>query len=217
MSLSLAVVTHTCRAWGRDIRPCLESVKAALPDKAQHVVIALGEDNDAFIKARYEALALAEVVAFVDDDDTVEPDALRLGLAALAQSGAGVAFTNEVKTFADGSEIRHHKAGCTYEMATDSQGIIHHLALIRTAAVSGLSFGLASRYGVDSEWVMKTEAALLHGAVHVPMFGYRWTQHAHQHHCLSDQVEKRTHSREKISAAMRLWGGNRGVIPVYGG
>jgi len=216
MSLGLTVITHTCETWGRDINPCLKSVELALPPNAKHTVIGLEDDQDEFLKARFDALNLDDVIVFVDDDDTISVDSLFLCLSALENSGAGVAFTNEVRVFPSGSEIRHYKAGCTYEMICQTQGIIHHIAAIRTNAVSNRAFDLVNRVGVDAEWAIKTDAALGHGAIHVPIFGYFWNQHEGQHHKLNTVSQKQFQARDSMTKEMQGWiAKHRGVMPIY--
>jgi hypothetical protein len=56
----------------------------------------------------------------------------------------------------------------------------HHLAVFRRDVVPDEVFGVAKREGIGLDWLMRASAAMLGGAVHVPMVGYHWRRHGTQ-------------------------------------
>jgi hypothetical protein len=177
---SLTVVTHTCGVWNRDLTRCLASVNEALPKNAKHLVIELDARYENFQEARFEAIKLDEFIVFVDDDDYISKDSLQLCLQALEDTGAGLAFTDEVLVGIDGREQHHNCGSINYDMIRCSPQVIHHMAMMRTSAMSSRSIELARKYKCGIEWIMKADAASK-GAIHVPIDGYFWVQHLNQH------------------------------------
>src|ERR1035437_6197625 len=139
----LTVVTHTCKKWNRDLTQCLTSVDEALPKNAKHLIIELDASYENFQEARFEVLQLDEIIVFVDDDDYISKDSLNLCLQALEETGAGLAFTDEVLVGIDGREQHHNCRSVNYDMIHYSPQVIHHMAMMRTAAVSSRSIELA--------------------------------------------------------------------------
>ena len=209
--MTVAVVTHTHEHWQRDMTRCVNSVDAALPDGCEHIVIGLDTDYDGFIEARYAALKLADIIIFVDDDDYISPESIRLCLAALAATDAGLAYTRESLVFSDGNQL--NSAVCThYEAISRSPSAIHHMAAIQSSAVTERSIILAREYGCGIEWIMKAEAALTQGAIHIPHTGYYYVQHQGQvSHAVSERFAK---AIKPISDELRSWRGRTGSIPV---
>lgn len=95
MTLSLAVVTHTCKEFKRDISMCVESVDKALPSGAKHYVIESPNNPAKFTKLRFDSLGLADIVIFVDDDDYIPVDSLKLCMSAMKSYDVGIAYTQE--------------------------------------------------------------------------------------------------------------------------
>jgi glycosyltransferase involved in cell wall biosynthesis len=216
MRLGMTVVTHTCPKWGRDISRCVNSVNAALPANAKHVVLEIGDDPADFIEQRYRALSFDDVIVFVDDDDYISQDSLSLCLDALEESGAGIAFTSEIIVHPGGIETHRHRDNIQYDLISQSPIVIHHMTAIRSSAVSDRSINLARKHAVGTEWIMKSEAALFHGAIHVPTLGYYWCHHDNQYHKSYEINIKYIEKRELISNEIKKWGGfHHGVIPTY--
>lgn len=219
MSLSLTVVTHTDPRRARDLGPCLASVQAALTPACRHVVIPLAaETEDAFFAARYAALQLGEVVAFVDDDDTISPDALRLCLEALADNTLGVAFTDCMIVCTDG--VARRAPPCRdYQAICRSPSALHHLAAIRTAYVSDRCLRLARQYQCGIEWLMKAEAALSQGAVRIPHIGYYYVNHPQQQQRTGNPAIRQRYSEaiKPLGEVLAGWARWQGEIGVYGG
>lgn len=209
--MKLTVVTHTNVRYARDISRCVASVKAALTPECSHVVIELDVDYDGFVEARYKALKLGEAIAFVDDDDYITPDALRLCLQALNQGDPGLVFTKELSHFPDKSTSLGLQCP-DYRTISSSPSAIHHLAAIRTEAVTDRSLDLAKKHGCGIEWVMKAEAAIFHGAVHIPKIGYHYVRHPGQTTC--QVVDLHRKGIKPIAEELRAWRGHTGLIPI---
>lgn len=209
--MTLTVVTHTRFDRLELLEKCKASVAAALPPGANHVVIPC---YDNWAQARLDAMQLDQFVAFVDDDDTVHPLALKYCLDAIQQHNAGVACTNEATVRLDGSIIHEHKRVKMYGGIPVSPRTIHHLCLIRTERVDPRALDLHDKYGMGADWFIKASAALRGGAIHVPMIGYYWTQH-------DDTMTTRrgTAFNEHIGAMANdiqaLWPFQGGRIPTY--
>jgi len=214
---NLTVVTHTMTSWGRDISKCVESVRAALPPGANHMVIDLDTYAGDFNHARYDALSLNEYVAFVDDDDYISPESLTLCLEAITNAHAGIAFTDEVVVLADG---RNHVNSGTinYNKISISPHSIHHLSLIRSSAVSKDALDIAVEFGSGIEWLIKSSAAMNGGAIHVPIAGYYWIQHDGQYHRTPAVQQQYKDNIRRIGNKIREWQSDKnrnGIIPTY--
>lgn len=212
--MGLTVVTHTMKSWGRDISKCIESVEKAMPAGGKHVIIDLDECPQDYQKARYKALELDEFVAFVDDDDYISEESLELCLKAIRETHAGISFTNEVMVNIDGSTTRNCRS-VNYNMLPLHPQIIHHLTMLRTSAVSTKPIELALKHNCGIEWMMKADAALSQGAIHVPMDGYYWVQHAKQWHKNPDWQNNFIRNIRTLGNEIRTWSDKTGAIPVW--
>lgn len=172
----ISIVTHTQgkSPWAR---ACIESVALALPENAIHQVIEMKRD---YTRERWEALQSADYVGFVDDDDLVEPSAIAACMRALDKTGAGVAFTTQQVIDAAGRPLGLTRpAAVTIDIAMHPQSL-HHFALIRRNALDDSALRAALEIGIGIDWLCTANAALKHGAVHVPAVGYRWRMYPTQ-------------------------------------
>lgn len=209
--MSLTVVTHTRGDRMEMLNRCKASVAAALPPGGKHVIVPCYHD---WAEARLAAMKLDEFVAFVDDDDTVHPDALRHCLAAIQEHNAGVACTNEATVRLDGSIIHEHRKVKVYPAVLLSPRTLHHLCLIRTECVGEQALEIHHKYGMGVDWFIKAGAAFTGGAVHVPMTGYYWTQHP------NTMTGRRGTAFHSLIGKMAIdiqetWTPRYGLIPVY--
>ena len=216
MSLGLTVVTHTTNRRRSDINRCTESIKNALPINAKHVIIECNECFDTFLFCRYNALKLDDVVIFVDDDDYISKDSLRLCMDALNANDVGIAFTYEIKVMTNGNHWRNtppinHSEICNHPET------IHHMVAYRTKYISERSLNLALKYGVGIEWTMSVCAALSAGAIFVPVDGYYWVQHNAQFHKDPNIQEKFKNSLLQMSEEMKSWIKIDSAIPHWKG
>lgn len=171
----LKVITHTRFARPDLLKRCEQSVKEALPPGAEHLIIECWRD---WAEARLLAATSHELVAFVDDDDEIHKDSLRLCLEAL-QSGLGAACTDEVSVDSTGAE-RKSTYLKTYEGVAKHPRAVHHLCVFRGHLVDPYALELHHKFGVGVDWFIKASVVLQHGCVHIPIDGYRWHQHSGQ-------------------------------------
>lgn len=172
MSLVVHTLTRNLRPdW---LREACQSVADNLPADAQHFVIHCDGD---FAAKRWEALHLGEFVAAVDDDDRVVGDGLKLCVRALNMTGAGIAFTYEGQINDAGDQIEvQHGPKALMDVAMHPRSL-HHLAVIRRAALDDKLYDYACEFGVGIDWLTKAWCALKYGAVQVPVVGYEWRRH----------------------------------------
>lgn len=213
--MSLTVITHTCKSWNRDITKCLDSVKEALPKNAKHLIIELDKDDsyEKFQEARFNSIKFDEVVVFVDDDDYISKDSLKLCLQALEETGAGLAFTDEVIIGLNGKE-QHNSRHVNYDMIKCSPQVIHHMSMMRTSAVGSRSIELARKHKCGIEWIMKADAASK-GAIHVPIDGYFWVQHREQYSKTLKWQEAFRNNIHLIGKELSNWNTLTGKIPSW--
>lgn len=170
----LAVSTVTLNRRPDWLRECMASVDANLPVDARYLIA----DGTDFTRAKWETTQAGEYFAWVDDDDLVCGDALRLCMAALEQTGAAVAFTFEQKMDAAGVDLAPAPIDkvTLLDVAMHPRSL-HHLAVMRREALDPRVLELALHFGLGIDWLCRAWCALRHGAVQVPVVGYRWRQH----------------------------------------
>lgn len=211
MTKALTVVTHTQGNRPELLERCKASVAAALPPGAEHIVIPCHEN---WGEARLAAMRMNEFVTFVDDDDTIHPMTLKYCLDAIQTHDAGLACTNEATVDINGTIMHEHKKAKFYGAIPVSPRTVHQLCLIRTKWVDPRALDLHNKYGMGVDWFIKASAALQGNAVHVPITGYYWTQHAD-----SMTGRRGTAFHDKIGMMaidiQTLWPNNGGRIPVY--
>lgn len=175
--MRLAVVTFTRHLYPHLLHRCCESVAQDLPEGAVHHVLQVADPRE-FPRARIRALDLADVVAFVDDDDQVLNRSLSLSWQAMIKHSPGVVFTDEQLVTIDGQEISRRDGVRYYEELQESPGRVHHLSLVNTHHV-GPAVARASTTEDGVDWWIRSLAMESGGALHVPVLGYAWTQHMH--------------------------------------
>ncbi len=212
--MKLAVVTHTNRAWARDLSQVTKSVNSALPENSCYEIIELDDGFDNFIEARHAAMALGDIVVFVDDDDYISADSLHLVKQAIEKTNVGVAYTREVIIRADGV---HSVVTPTlnYGMIHIHPQIIHHMSAINTQFVTKRSYDTSTQYQCGIEWTMKTDAIGHAGAIHVPVDGYYWIQHKNQNHKIPSVQVAYTTGMRNMRQTIGSWIKQTGVIPTY--
>lgn len=181
----LTVVTNT-RGGSETLERCRASVADALPQGAIHKVITI-EDMETFNENRYKSSLVDELVAFVDDDDMIHPDSLRLCLEAIQSTNANLAFTDEVIVNNVDINVRSIQNTKLVTKIKTYKGIArtpleaHHLCIMRTSAIKPIALELALRHGRGIEWLLNTSCALSgRGAVYIPFIGYYWIRHPMQ-------------------------------------
>lgn len=208
----LRVITHTQGKRPDLLDRCIKSVQQALPSGAEHVIIHTSSYLE-WAESRVDSIISSELACFVDDDDEIHPDSLRLCLEALQGTNLGVACTNEVVVISDGHEQRIDKKK-TYQGVASSPREVHHLCVIRGEAVDpNIKQEIRRLGGMGVDWLIKASACLQHGDVHVPIDGYRWYMSAD-----SDMVRirpKYNFMMPKILELTSQWAGRTGYLKTY--
>jgi len=178
--INLSIVTHTLgkSMW---MDKCVDSVKINLPDYGEHKIISLHQSDD-FIQARWEAFQSQEFVALVDDDDEVCNNSIQICMEAFRQNPTvGIVFTDQIVIDENSNILREDHGELRYRDVARSPQTIHHLAIVRRGAISKEALDISIRAGTGIEWMIKSNAALNFGAIHVPIQGYKWRKHPGQH------------------------------------
>lgn len=210
--MSLTVITHTdgTRPWL--LQRCAESVARALPVGAVHKIVELN-DRTQFETARWSAFSCDEYIAFVDDDDYVDPHALSTCLKLIRAHKVGAVFTDEVVVDIKGRPLLYNRYRRTYGLVRLSPAAVHHLVVMRSECVTKKSLEIGLRYNLGTCWVTKAEAVLTAGAIHVPSVGYYWTRHEDQ--MTTSRVPEYRRNIPLISKLItETWPERVGVIPV---
>lgn len=213
----LAVVTLTRNARPEWFELCKASVLQALPLEAEHIVVQCPSYEDVEV-ARWEALKLAEYIAFVDDDDLVINDSINKLLKAIEQTGCGVAFTDEQRVDANGKPHdanRPVRSRVTYmDIATGVLGC-HHLAVVRTSAVPPEAWIEAQKIGAGIDWLINATAALTHGAVRVPIYGYQWRHHGGSFHMTTEWKTSFNAGMPTLRKFLRSYEPSLDAVPIF--
>lgn len=166
----ILVITHTLG--DRDISRTCNSVAAALQPGCEHIIIPCKAN---YAQERYRSLKLAKFVAFVDDDDTLHPEALIWAQRAL-KLGYTFVVTNEVLVNENQEIIREVTTKKTYQGITAHPRVAHHLCVIEGSTVDPWVVDLHKEYSVGIDWAIKASAASRGNIVHIPQGLYNWTQ-----------------------------------------
>lgn len=209
----LTVITHTRFDRPEMLERCKLSVSQALPEDAVHRVIHCPTTDD-WLENRYTDTIGCDYVAFVDDDDTIDKRSIELCLAALKETGAGIAFTNEVTVHPDLTVIAHHDSRKNYEAVRFLPRAIHHLCVMKADLIDPRVLEMDREFKIGIDWFIKASVALVHDAVHVPYPGYNWTVHPGSYSVKThkDFVQKIPGMSKMIT---ELWGTRSGYIPRY--
>lgn len=209
----LSVITHTKLERPELLERCKASVAAALPEGAQHLVIHC-PDRETWVNRRLLDAKAHDLIAFVDDDDYIHPDALKRCLAAMQQTGLGAACTDEVTVHLDGKVIANVLGKKGYYESTIHPRVIHHLCVMKGSLIDERVVEFHNRFGVGIDWFIRESVVLRHGCVHVPIGGYFWTHHPGQH-TVHTRVKYSTSMREMQALIRSTWFGPfNGPLPV---
>lgn len=191
---------------------CVNSVIHQLPPGSEHRIIRHQGD---WVEQQWQAIQGAELVAFVDDDDIVEPHAIEWCLSAHQEHRVGLVFTDEIEVDKNNDFIRSGMTGRrTYIDLAMHPRSAHHLSVFRTAAIDPEAVNICKKHNLGADWLFRATAALTHGALHISRPGYRWRRH-------QDQVSITAHLDRYRAAMPELRHYLRGflredsVIPEY--
>jgi hypothetical protein len=180
---TLAVVTFTRYQNPDYMEQMVQSVGKLPAGAVHHFIYCEPEDYE---RKRWECRELADYLCFVDDDDIVINDSInQCWNECLANPDVGVVFTAQQFVDAQGQIIpdevigSHGCAPVTYEDVVMHSQTLHHLAIIRTSSVHQGCLPMALRANSGIDWLMKGSAAVIEGALQLPIYGYQWRQHQH--------------------------------------
>lgn len=124
-------------------------------------------------RAWFDAVALVDTehFFFIDDDDELPPDHLRV-LQRCVDAGAAIAYTDEQV-----NGERRVRAPYSQEAHLANPTLVHHLVLCRTELALEVIRDLP-RGHFWPEMLLFWEMARRGGAVHVPEVGYLWHRSA---------------------------------------
>jgi hypothetical protein len=176
----ITVLTHTRHDRPDLLERCVNSVQAALPLGGRHLIVEKQKYDD-WVHSRVHDAKEHDLVAFVDDDDFIPPDALRICLDAIQSTGLGAAVTNEVEVDLSGKTIQRAFGDRAYHHAAIHPRVVHHLCVLRGNLIDERAIELHKRFGVGIDWFIRQSVVQQHGCVQVPIDGYFWTQHQNQH------------------------------------
>lgn len=157
---------------------CTQSVARAcarLPG-SKHIILET-PTRELWARSRIEEAQKHEFVTFVDDDDFIAEDSLRLSYEAIMQTGLGSSIVNETQVDVDGNTIRETTGVRTYELAALHPQVVHNLCVVRGSLVDPRAFELHSAFGMGIDWFIRQSVVQRYGCVTVPIQGYFWTQH----------------------------------------
>ena len=207
--MKVLVITHTAGNRSNELDRCKQSVANQLDEGDLHQVIHTTD----LMKARWDSLQLADYIAWVDDDDYIMNDSLRLCKQAIQKHDVGIAFTNEFLY-----EGAVHRAQRFYSDVATVPSAIHHLCLLKTSLIPESVWHDYVRIGMGLEWLIKGYLALKFGAIHVPVDGYHWTQHSNQHSKSKvEWVEPYNKVFPQLQKILASYAGNRrdSLIPLF--
>jgi hypothetical protein len=208
----LAVITHTQLKRPDLLERCKESVAAALPEGAEHIVIEC-DSYETWVNRRIADAMNYEFVTFVDDDDYISPDSLTMCLLAMQDTGLGAAVTNEVEVYPDRTVRSAGRR--TYQAATIHPRITHHLLMFRGNLIDPKALEVHNRFGVGIDWFIAQSVIQQHGCVQVPIDGYFWTQHDSSMTSQARETYMRS-LRDMQYAIRETWPAKfSGELPVY--
>lgn len=210
----VTVITHTKNERPELLERCKNSVAAALPKGGQHLIIEC-PDRETWVQRRVLDARSHDLIAYVDDDDYIAPDAINLCLAAIERTGLGAACTDEVEVDIDGKFLRRIAGKKSYIDSTVHPRIIHHLCVLRGNLIDERAIEFHNRFGVGIDWFIRESVILQHGCVHVPIDGHFWTQHPGQH-----TIHTRTAYSQSMQSMQHLiretWLGKfKGPLPIF--
>lgn len=212
--MDLAVITLTRGDRPAWLAECCSSVR--LPRRCDtHQILQCG--GEAFQETRWETTKSAGgYVAWVDDDDRVVGDALALCVRALDATGAGIAFTREVRIDVDGKPLPAAVGRPVSRMDVAMHPrALHHLAVVRADCLDPIVLQHALRIGIGIDWLMRAYAGLVHGAIHVPVVGYEWRQHQLQESVSGRWGNAYENAMPALRSVTRGWMGMESRIPHF--
>ncbi len=176
----LNLVTHTPIEQGPFFEASVDSARCALQGAlATHSIITVKAGE--YYEARKAAWQSGGYVGLLDSDDTF-PGSFSLRDFEVRLNGDGVVYGCEERIDARGKRVSDRSREATAERVMESPTGIHHFAAINTDCIEPDVFTAVEKaramYCLD--WVVRSYAALIHGATFVNVHSYNWRQHPGQ-------------------------------------
>jgi hypothetical protein len=168
---------------------------------SKHIVVETPTPQ-AWAQSRMEHACSHEFVTFVDDDDFIAEDSLKLSFDAIIGSGMGSSIVNETQVDIEGKIIRETTGIRRYELATIHPQVVHNLCVIRGALADPRALELHNKFGMGIDWFIRQSVVQRYGCIAVPIQGYFWTQHPTSMH---NMEEYRTQLPLMSNAIRRTW------------
>lgn len=198
----MRIVTHTPSERGRFYCEAIESAGRALTGSiASHEIIVVPPGE--YYEARKAAWQSGGYVGLLDNDDTF-PRGFLVRSFEPYLSGVGVVYGCEERIDDRGRRISDRSREATADDIAERATGIHHFALINTDCIEREVFDEVEREGafLCIDWVVRSYAALIHGATFVDVHSYNWRQHSEQmtHHARGAMANS-------VSSALRVING----------
>lgn len=176
----LTVATHTPSEPGPFFDAAIESARHALKwSSAVHSIITVKPGE--YYEARKAAWQSGGYVGLLDSDDYF-PACFSLRDFEKHLTGAGVVYGREERVNSDGARISDRSREASAEDIAELPSGIHHFAAINTDCIEPSVFKAVESSGAMYclDWVVRSYAALVHGATFVNVHSYNWRQHPGQ-------------------------------------
>lgn len=160
--------------------PHVQDVLQAASAEDPRIRVLRREQNGGIARAVNEGLraAAGELVAFLDHDDALEPDAVYHLARTAAATQAGLIYSDEVLTGPGLDQVLQHRArpAWSHDYYLSHPYFVHLVAVRRTLALAIDGYDEAMTISADVDFVLR--AVERAGTVaHVPRVLYRWRTH----------------------------------------
>lgn len=141
------------------------------------IKISMGSANEGIAGATNAAIALTsgEFIAFLDDDDEIDPEALKEIAAAIAANpGADLLYTDEDKIDPDGTFCDHYLKPDWSPEHLESTAYLLHMMVVRRSVLLEVG-GLRAQYSGAQDFDLSLRLSrVARRVVHVPKVLYHW-------------------------------------------
>lgn len=156
---------------------CLDILKNAALDDPR-IIVLFNEERGGISRNTNRALKVAkgEIIAFMDYDDLIEPEALLLAVEAFEDSKYDLIYTDEDKINEKGEFVQpHYKSAFNYDLLLGVNYICHMVFVTKTKLTE--VGGLRSEFDGAQDWdllLRLSEKTPSHRIGHIPRVLYHW-------------------------------------------
>jgi GT2 family glycosyltransferase len=176
--------------------PLLTQSLEALAQEEPRILVGFSPKNEGISQASNKAISLAtgEYMAFLDHDDTLDPEALECCVKAISSSGADVVYTDQDTVTDDGRVLwTFHKPDWSPEYLRHVM-YVGHLLVVRSTLVKQLGGFIQNFDGVQDFEFMIRLSEVTDKMVHVPKVLYHW-------HAIAGSIASSTDAKPGIADA----------------